>query len=205
MLTGLVPANKDIILSGGAIDTPKLLHLSGIGPASELQDLHIPVIHDLPGVGKNLCDRLFLELVTAQKPGSHHRTSYVGSPEKFEEARKQWQTDKTGPLAEYLLPQMIAFVKSGRINKSKEFEDLDSETKKLLSLETKPAFEMISVCFLLPVTPFSMMLISISQSKTPAPVPKTPSTISLPPSPSPVHRAAKAQSDSAPIIQPIHR
>ena len=149
MLTGLVLANKKIILFGGAIDTPKLLHLSGLGPASELQDLHIPVIHDLSGIGKNLRDRLFLEVVTAQRPDSHHRTSYIDSPEKFEEARKQWQADKTGPLAEYLLPQIIAFVKSDRINKSKEFKDLDNATKKLLSMETEPAFEIISVssCF----------------------------------------------------------
>ena len=48
----------EVILSGGAINSPQLLMLSGIGPAEELNDLGIDVICDLPGVGKNLQDHL---------------------------------------------------------------------------------------------------------------------------------------------------
>jgi choline dehydrogenase len=48
----------EIILCGGAINTPQLLQLSGIGPASLLQSLGIPVVTDLPGVGANLQDHL---------------------------------------------------------------------------------------------------------------------------------------------------
>ena len=46
----------EIVLSGGAIASPQLLMLSGVGPADQLQDLGIPVIHQLPGVGQNLRD-----------------------------------------------------------------------------------------------------------------------------------------------------
>jgi choline dehydrogenase len=49
-------AGREIILSAGAIGSPQLLMLSGIGPAEELRRLGISVIHDLPGVGKNLQD-----------------------------------------------------------------------------------------------------------------------------------------------------
>ena len=49
-------AVKEVIISGGAINTPQLLQLSGIGPASLLQQLGIDVQHDLPGVGENLRD-----------------------------------------------------------------------------------------------------------------------------------------------------
>lgn len=46
----------ETILCAGAVDTPRLMLLSGIGPAQQLKDLSIPVIHDLPGVGENLID-----------------------------------------------------------------------------------------------------------------------------------------------------
>ena len=48
----------EIILCGGAINTPQLLQLSGIGPANLLQSLGIPMVTDLPGVGANLQDHL---------------------------------------------------------------------------------------------------------------------------------------------------
>ena len=51
-------AKHEVILSGGAINTPQLLMLSGIGPSEELLANGILVQHDLPGVGKNLQDHL---------------------------------------------------------------------------------------------------------------------------------------------------
>jgi len=49
-------AEREVILCGGAINTPQLLQLSGIGPAEQLRSLGIPVKLDLPGVGANLND-----------------------------------------------------------------------------------------------------------------------------------------------------
>jgi len=49
---------REIVLSGGAINTPQILQLSGVGNADELAKLGIPVVHDLPGVGENLQDHL---------------------------------------------------------------------------------------------------------------------------------------------------
>jgi choline dehydrogenase len=51
-------ARREVILSGGPINSPQLLKLSGVGPAQELRALNIPVVHDLPGVGENLQDHL---------------------------------------------------------------------------------------------------------------------------------------------------
>jgi choline dehydrogenase len=48
----------EVILAGGAVNTPQLLLLSGIGPADEIDALGIPVLADLPGVGRNLQDHL---------------------------------------------------------------------------------------------------------------------------------------------------
>ena len=58
-----VKARKEIILSGGAINSPQILMLSGIGEAAQLSENGIEVIHDLPGVGKNLQDHLQARLV----------------------------------------------------------------------------------------------------------------------------------------------
>lgn len=50
----------EVILCAGAIDSPRLLLLSGIGPAADLAGLGIPVVADLPGVGRNLQDHVLL-------------------------------------------------------------------------------------------------------------------------------------------------
>ena len=49
-------AGAHIVLSAGAIGSPQLLMLSGVGPASQLYNLDIPVVQDMPGVGQNLRD-----------------------------------------------------------------------------------------------------------------------------------------------------
>jgi choline dehydrogenase len=54
--TRQVHAKREVLLTAGAINSPQLLLLSGVGPAAELRDLGISVKHDLPGVGKRLND-----------------------------------------------------------------------------------------------------------------------------------------------------
>ena len=63
--TRKVFANKDVILSGGPINSPKLLMLSGIGPEDHLKDVGITPTHSLPGVGQNLQDHLEIYLQMA--------------------------------------------------------------------------------------------------------------------------------------------
>ena len=55
-------ARRETVLAAGAIGSPQLLQLSGIGPASLLERLQIPVVHHLPGVGENLHDHLQIRL-----------------------------------------------------------------------------------------------------------------------------------------------
>ncbi|RCI08063.1 hypothetical protein L249_7866 [Ophiocordyceps polyrhachis-furcata BCC 54312] len=53
---GSATASREVIVAAGAFNTPQLLKLSGVGPATELSRFNIPIVHDSPGVGANLQD-----------------------------------------------------------------------------------------------------------------------------------------------------
>jgi choline dehydrogenase-like flavoprotein len=57
-------ADAEVLVTSGAIGSPKLLLLSGIGPADELQALGIAALHDLPGVGRNLQDHIDVYVIS---------------------------------------------------------------------------------------------------------------------------------------------
>ncbi|MFW7378424.1 MAG: choline dehydrogenase [Oligoflexus sp.] len=75
----------EIISCGGAINSPQLLQLSGIGNGSHLKELDIPVVHDLPGVGENLQDHLELYVQYASK-----------KPVSLYPSLKMWNQPKIG-------------------------------------------------------------------------------------------------------------
>lgn len=60
-------ADREVILSGGAINSPQLLLLSGIGPANHLREMDIDVVVDLPGVGENLHDHPAVPIIWRTK------------------------------------------------------------------------------------------------------------------------------------------
>ena len=90
----------EVILSGGTYNSPQLLMLSGIGPADHLTERGIPVVHDVPGVGRNLAEhpRVPLEF-SAKGP-----TTFVNQL-RFDRAARavaQWYLFGTGPFARQL-------------------------------------------------------------------------------------------------------
>ena len=64
-----VVEGEEIILSSGAIASPQLLLLSGVGPAEELRPLGIDSVHDLPGVGRNMKNHPSVSLMFRSQPG----------------------------------------------------------------------------------------------------------------------------------------
>jgi choline dehydrogenase-like flavoprotein len=88
-------ADGEVVLSGGAVNSPKLLLLSGIGPADELRALGIDVAHDLPGVGKNFQDHMDVYLTAETAP-----VSYNGEDRWHKAAVHgvQYLLFKTGPV-----------------------------------------------------------------------------------------------------------
>lgn len=93
-------AAREVIVTSGAIGSPKLLMQSGIGPADHLKSVGVTIQHDLPGVGSNLQDHLDL-FVIAECTGDHtydnvakwHRTLWAGL---------QYVLFKSGPVASSL-------------------------------------------------------------------------------------------------------
>lgn len=73
--TSMAMADDAVVLSAGALITPKLLMLSGVGPAEELKAHSISVVLDLPGVGENLVDHPEVPIISTAngKYGYHHQ------------------------------------------------------------------------------------------------------------------------------------
>ena len=88
-----VRADREVILCAGTIGSAQLLLLSGLGPADELSELGLPVIRDLPGVGKNLQDHPRVALTYAS------RKALGLSDSDRERAQRQYEQDRTGPLS----------------------------------------------------------------------------------------------------------
>jgi choline dehydrogenase-like flavoprotein len=89
-----------VIVSSGAIGSPKLLMQSGIGPADHLKSAGVRVVHDMPGVGSNLQDHLDL-FVIAECTGDHTYDRY-NKPHYAAWAGLQYLLLKKGPVASSL-------------------------------------------------------------------------------------------------------
>jgi choline dehydrogenase len=74
----LARASSEVIVCAGAIDSPRLLMISGIGPAQHLKDVGVAPLHDLPGVGTNLQDHLTAALTVDTQPHASMNGSLVG-------------------------------------------------------------------------------------------------------------------------------
>jgi choline dehydrogenase len=80
-----VRADREVIVSGGAINSPHLLQISGIGPGKHLQSIGVPVRHDLPGVGSNLSDHYVIRIAHRAKDGTLSINQLARAPRVFRE------------------------------------------------------------------------------------------------------------------------
>lgn len=98
-------ATREVILSAGAFQSPQLLMVSGVGPRDVLQELDIPLVSNLPGVGQNLWDQpLWGISYRVNVPTSSEN---VNNPASAAMAAELFRINGTGPLASP--PSLLAF------------------------------------------------------------------------------------------------
>jgi len=117
--TRRIDAASEVILTGGAIGSPKLLMLSGVGPAAHLKEKGVAVVHDLPGVGRNLHDHFSTD-VTWVLNGPHSYDKYKKLHWKAW-AGLQYVLFRTGPVASNIV-EAGAFWWSDRKEKTPDLQ-----------------------------------------------------------------------------------
>ncbi|RLN88109.1 hypothetical protein BBJ28_00010130 [Nothophytophthora sp. Chile5] len=94
--TSQIRAGKEVILSGGAINSPQLLMLSGVGDADHLKEVGVPVVQHLPAVGQNMEDHLDMYIqYGCTKPITLHNATWK-YPHKMAAIGLEWIFRQTG-------------------------------------------------------------------------------------------------------------
>jgi choline dehydrogenase len=161
-------ARGEVILSAGAIGSPHILMLSGIGPAAHISEHGIPVVLDKPGIGSNLQDHLQLRLIYRVEGVPTLNERYHSLP------RRAWMgieyaLFRTGPLT--MAPSQLGFFT--RSDPKRERANIQFHVQPLSldkfgdPLHTFPAFTM-SVCNLQPTSRGTLRLKSRDPSAAPA-------------------------------------
>lgn len=109
-------SKKEVIVSGGAVNSPKILLLSGVGDREELEQVNVSVVHDLPGVGRNLHNHVSFEL-----------QFYVNESDRVDlnwASAMEYMLKKDGPLTSTGLAQLTGFYKTKFVNASEDDSDI---------------------------------------------------------------------------------
>lgn len=143
-----VYADREVILSEGVFESPKLLMLSGVGPARELKKFDIDVIVDSRHVGQNLMDHPAVPFVLRVKDGIGMDTAVLRKSKESEKLQAAYKKDHSGPVGSGFL-EMVAFP---RIDKYLQNDEQYKKAKEAnggldpFSPEGQPHFELDFVC-----------------------------------------------------------
>lgn len=112
-----VNVKREVVISAGAINSPQLLLLSGIGPKKELDKVGIQQLHNLPGVGQNLQNHVSFAL-----------KYYLNNKQNFNnlnwDSLKEYISNKTGPLSSTGVTQVTARINSKYTDPDESYPDL---------------------------------------------------------------------------------
>ncbi|KAK9314902.1 GMC oxidoreductase [Lipomyces starkeyi] len=141
-------ATREVILSQGVFESPKLLMLSGVGPAHELAKFDIDVIVDSRHVGQNLIDHPGVPFVLRVKDGFGMDSQLLRKGPKFDAVDAAYKKDHSGPLGSGLL-ELVGFPRIDKyLEKDPDYRKAKAANGGLdpFSPEGQPHFELDFVC-----------------------------------------------------------
>lgn len=120
--TESVYAKREVILSAGAINSPHIMMLSGLGPRKMLEKVGIPVIQDMPGVGQNLQDHIAVGGLAfpVDKPISFIQNRLVNLNSAI-----RYAATEDGPLTSSVGLEGVAFISTKYANQSDDWPDME--------------------------------------------------------------------------------
>lgn len=118
----IVYAKKEVILSAGAINSPQLLMLSGVGPRAHLEQLGIPVLRDSPGVGQNLQDHIAIGGITFL---IDYEISVVMDRLVNINTALRYAVTEDGPLTSSVGLEVAGFISTKYANQSDDWPDIE--------------------------------------------------------------------------------
>lgn len=143
-------AAKEVVLCAGAIDSPRLLLVNGIGPKSELESVNVTVKKDLPGVGKRLQDHVLAFMSVEVDGAINDRWAFESDENLMNEAAALWEKDKTGAFALQQSCLWGGFLKHPELSSFPEYTALPPATQQFLAKDDVPTFEFINNCLAWP-------------------------------------------------------
>lgn len=115
-------AKREVILSAGAINSPHLLMLSGIGPRKDLERVGLPVLQDAPGVGRNLQDHIavggIIFLIDQKISTIYNRLVNINSAIRY-------AVTEDGPLTSSVGLEVTSFINTKYANHSDDWPDMN--------------------------------------------------------------------------------
>ncbi|XP_046753928.1 glucose dehydrogenase [FAD, quinone] [Diprion similis] len=118
----VVFAQKEVILSAGAINSPQLMMLSGIGPKRHLEEVGVQVVHDAPGVGQNLQDHIAVGGLAFL---IDHEISLVMNRLVNINSALRYAITEDGPLTSSVGLEAVAFISTKYANVSDDWPDME--------------------------------------------------------------------------------
>ncbi|XP_052738854.1 glucose dehydrogenase [FAD, quinone] [Bicyclus anynana] len=118
----VIYAKREVILAAGAIASPHLLMLSGVGPARHLEEVGINVIHDSPGVGRNLQDHIAVGGIVFQVD---YPISLVMNRLVNINSALRYAVTEDGPLTSSIGLEVVAFINTKYANATEDWPDIE--------------------------------------------------------------------------------
>ncbi|XP_053617635.1 glucose dehydrogenase [FAD, quinone] [Plodia interpunctella] len=118
----VVYAKREVILAAGAVASPQLLLLSGVGPKEHLKEVGINVIHDSPGVGKNLQDHIAVGGIVFR---IDYPISLVMNRLVNINSALRYAVTEDGPLTSSIGLEVVAFINTKYANKTEDWPDVE--------------------------------------------------------------------------------